>query len=295
MLNRKSVKKTSQYFIAVAARPGGFTLIELLVVIAIIAILAAMLLPALSNAKQKAQLMTCLGDNRQFALAWTMYANDNSDHLVNNYWAQSMVPEIVNQTYGNWVNVLMGWGPDPEVTNLTLLQVGPLAPYVGNNTGIYKCPSDNYVSAAQSAAGFTFRSRSFSMNCYMGPDTSTPNGYWTKGHNDGNPAYRQFVKTGNIDLPAQRFITCEECGDSINDGWFDDNPAVTTAWGDGPASYHLGSTSLSFADGHAEGHHWHGSIGTLKVTTKSYSPPAVITAADRVDRAWLTSLESAPF
>src|SRR6266853_2509732 len=118
-------------------RRRAFTLIELLVTIAIIAILAALLLPALSKSKDKAQAITCAGNIKQLSVAWLLYADDNGDLLVNNHG----VPETLARRQ-TWANNVEDWQASDDNTNLVYLTDSKLGPFANRSWRIYKCPSD---------------------------------------------------------------------------------------------------------------------------------------------------------
>ena len=230
---------------------AGFTLIELLVVIAIIAILAALLLPALAQAKKKAQGVYCVNDVKQIDIAWLMYAADNHDLVAWNLRASAGGPSGGTLT-GSWVN---GNQSTPsQAINTALLVTDPpnvpplLGPYVTRTYKIYKCPADDRQFAGQPAV------RSYSMNCYVG--TPQPDAL------EGTTG-KVFRKLGDFMHPTDVFVITEEAPFSINDGFFcffGGNNPTTGSWSDCAGAYHGNSAGINFADGHAEFHHWRGAI-----------------------------------
>ncbi len=230
-------------------RNRGFTLIELLVVIAIIAILASMLLPALSRAKETARGVHCVSNLKQLTVAWIMYADNHNDNLV---WND------LSPSGSGWVRGVMDYnGANTDNTNTLFLtdpQYARLAPYTAATTGIYKCPSDRSTVLIEGVSHPRVRSLSLSQAMNSQDD-------WMSCLTHAK--YRVFHKLSDISAMGQdrAYVLIDEHPDSINYGDFavamnDGLPDAQIYMIDVPASYHNGAGALSYADGHAATHKW---------------------------------------
>jgi prepilin-type N-terminal cleavage/methylation domain-containing protein len=279
------------------ARRSGFTLIELLVVIAIIAILAALLLPALNRAKLKAQAIQCMNSHRQLALAWRMYTDDNRDQLL---FASS---DTIDFKPGVWMSGGLdfnngnrsNWDPSVDVYQ------SPMWPYCGKNLAIFKCPSDrSYVTLNGQNLP---RVRTMVMNLFLGGFYGTGGGVFDS---TAWLLYRKFNDLNNPG-PSKIFVFLDEREDAINWGnFYTDMRGYPTLTGsanpgsymlaDMPGTYHGNACGFSFADNHAELRKWKDSrtCPPLKPQSLIFNGSTETASPNNPDVAWLQDRSSRP-
>jgi prepilin-type N-terminal cleavage/methylation domain-containing protein/prepilin-type processing-associated H-X9-DG protein len=272
----------------------GFTLVELLVVIAIIAVLAAMLLPALARTKVKAQGISCMNNTRELMVAWHIYADDNIDVLP---------PNEDNGSSGNWVSGELDYdganSVNTSVQNLLDPAISVMGPYV-KSPGAFKCPADRSTVVVSNQAMSRVRSLSMSqaIGTHLDPPVRPVTGGWLNGNQDANQhLWRTYGKLSAITVPTPDFVwvLIDEHPDSINDAAFavecglTGNAAKIIDW---PASFHGGAGGLSFADGHSEIHKWRDNR-IMPLPTYSTGLQHNVGSPNNPDVAWLQARTSA--
>ena len=228
----------------------GFTLIELLVVIAIIAILAALLLPALGKAKSVGQRVACISNQKQLQMAHMTFSDDHGDKILySSAWKQERSAPYA------WMSGSLNLSK--YLNQSKYLESTPLFPYVGKSVGVFKCPADKDMVRVTSRTGelrnMFPRHRSYSINIHVGG--------WSGWPVQKDEEWKIYHKYSEIENPSNIFTFIEMPFEFINAGSFrvvmnDGAPTHKVYDMDVPGNYHIDGTALAFADGHVETKRW---------------------------------------
>ncbi|MDB6040037.1 MAG: xcpT 15 [Verrucomicrobiales bacterium] len=243
-------------------RDAGFTRLDLLALIFIAGFLILLATPVLGNNENKSRAAICASNLKRLTTAWTLYADDNGGRLVMNLNGGLAAGGNGAGQFAPWASGWLDWGTAPDNTNtlfLTSDKFARLARYDASDAKIYKCPEDSFLSKSQNAKGWLGRVRSYSMDALVG------GGNIQSGPFDPT-TYKQAKLLSDLTIPGPRetSLFLEEHPDSVNDPSF--VPPFSGQWEDLPASFHQGSSTVSFTDGHIEVHSWRGSARNVPVT-----------------------------
>jgi prepilin-type processing-associated H-X9-DG protein len=213
-----------------------------------------------------------------------VYAQDHDDRITYNLGSTDIKGMLARGQKYNWANSLMNWELDESNTNDLLNTHASMGPYVAVNPKVFRCPSDNVLSRVQRQAGWTHRTRTYSMNAMVG----NAGEFTLGGTNVNNPSYDQFMTLSAIKEPAMIFAFIEEHPHSINDGYFL-NKGYSSQWYDLPASFHNGGANLAFADGHQELRKWQRDSTKKPARPDVASFPLALSPDDLADLKWVVS------
>jgi prepilin-type N-terminal cleavage/methylation domain-containing protein len=259
---------------------GGFTLIELLVVIAIIAILASMLLPVLGRAREQARRIQCVNNEKQMAVAWTLYSGDHEEKLVANGDQTAIGRDLL------WV--AGGYHNFPQAFTNALYLLDPryaaFARYLPAR-GTYKCPSDKTTIFTQRGRPVP-QLRSYAMNLYLGPNTSM--------NSRLSPKYTVFRTASDLVAPSKTFLFQDLTPQSLcTPAFIVSMPGQAETWFHLPATHHINGGVVSFTDTHVETHRWF-DARTIRSTTLGQRLGHDIAAAKSRDLEWVRERTSVP-